>query len=579
MNPVVQAQVSDFVSVNAIEGRSSSEQFEIYSIYSVLNGGLGESIDPVEAHLEGSEFGLDGLAILVQGRLVTNKVEAEEAIEDIRSPSIDFHFFQSKTGTSFDYGNMSKFFDSIAGFFDSSMKGESPQLDDLLDAKDFLYEHGIGRRNPGIHAYYVCTGNYDRPARLEKLISNTRTQWSDLNIFDPDRQKIEMVGARELQRLYRAAASSVESTIDFPRNVVLPAHGSVEEAYIGYLTADQLLNIISIRGDDGEISEINKSVFFDNIRDFDPDSKINKDISATLAAGEGSDFVFRNNGITVVSKSIDRTGDKFRIEDYQIVNGCQTSNIVFNNRGNVNEVNIPFRLIGTKDDNFISSIIAGTNRQNSVREEQFWALRPFMKNFEEYCSSLDDEHKIFFERRENQFRGQKVEKARIVQPSTLMKVVAATILHQPNRSARDYRGISAEYQDRLFQDDHDVRLYYAACYLNYKLDFLWRNQRLDNGLKIYRFYILSGIGSKVIGAGDVFNKRKADIENAAAELVALCDDETRLKAAINNISDVVQLRVKSIAGDGSRERLRDAIRSESFAKSFDADLAAAKFKI
>jgi len=579
VNPVVQAQVSDFVSVNAIEGRSSSEQFEIYSIYSVLNGGLGESIDPVEAHLEGSEFGLDGLAILVQGRLVTNKVEAEEAIEDIRSPSIDFHFFQSKTGTSFDYGNMSKFFDSIAGFFDSSMKGESPQLDDLLDAKDFLYEHGIGRRNPGIHAYYVCTGNYDRPARLEKLISNTRTQWSDLNIFDPDRQKIEMVGARELQRLYRAAASSVESTIDFPRNVVLPAHGSVEEAYIGYLTADQLLNIISIRGDDGEISEINKSVFFDNIRDFDPDSKINKDISATLAAGEGSDFVFRNNGITVVSKSIDRTGDKFRIEDYQIVNGCQTSNIVFNNRGNVNEVNIPFRLIGTKDDNFISSIIAGTNRQNSVREEQFWALRPFMKNFEEYCSSLDDEHKIFFERRENQFRGQKVEKARIVQPSTLMKVVAATILHQPNRSARDYRGISAEYQDRLFQDDHDVRLYYAACYLNYKLDFLWRNQRLDNGLKIYRFYILSGIGSKVIGAGDVFNKRKADIENAAAELVALCDDETRLKAAINNISDVVQLRVKSIAGDGSRERLRDAIRSESFAKSFDADLAAAKFKI
>ncbi len=459
------------------------------------------------------------------------------------------------------------------------MKGESPQLDELLDAKDFLYDKGLGRKNPGIHAYYVCTGNYDKPARLEKLIDTTRTQWSDLNIFDPDRQKIEMVGARELQRLYRAASSSVEATIDFPRNVVLPAHESVEEAYIGYLTAEQLLNIIGLKEEDGSVSEINKSVFFDNIGDFDPDSKINKDISNTLQSGEGSDFVFRNNGITVVAKSIDRTGDKFKIEDYQIVNGCQTSNIVFNNRFVAAEVNVPFRLIGTKDDDFISSIIAGTNRQNSVREEQFWALRPFMKNFEEYCISLDEDHKIFFERRENQFRGQKVEKARIVQPSTLMKVVAATILHQPNRSARDYRGISAEYQDRLFQEDHDVRLYYAACYLNYKLDFLWRNQRLDSGLKIYRFYILSGIGSKVLGSGDVFSKKKSDIENAANSLILLCDDENRLKAAINNVSAVVESRVKALGTETSRERLRDAIRSESFAKFFESELSASNFSI
>lgn len=106
MNPVVQAQVSDFVTTNAIEGRSQSEQFEIYSIFSVLNGGLGESIDPVEAHLAGTEFGLDGVAILVQGRLVTSRSDAEEAIEDIKGPILDFHFFQSKTGTNFDYGNM-----------------------------------------------------------------------------------------------------------------------------------------------------------------------------------------------------------------------------------------------------------------------------------------------------------------------------------------------------------------------------------------------------------------------------------------------------------------------------------------
>ena len=395
MNPVVRAQVSDFAATNALAERSESELFEIYSIYSILNGGLGESIDPVDAHLTGNEFGVDGVAILVQGRLVLSVDDASDAITDIKSPQIDFHFFQSKTGTSFDYGNISKFYDSISGFFDGSMRGESPQLDDLLDVKDMLYEKAVGRKNPGVHAYYVCTGNYDKPTRIEKLINSTRTQWLDLNIFDPDRVVTQMVGAKDLQRQYRAASSSAEVTIDFPRNVVLPAHGSVDEAYIGYLTAEEVIKLVSIFDDDGDIGEINKAIFFDNIRDFDPDSKINKDIASTLAKGEGSDFIFRNNGITVVSKSIDRTGDRFRIEDYQVVNGCQTSNIVFNNKEHVTGVNIPFRLIGTKDDDFISSIISGTNRQNAVREEQFWALRPFMKNFEEYCNSLDDDHKIF----------------------------------------------------------------------------------------------------------------------------------------------------------------------------------------
>jgi hypothetical protein len=514
---------------------------------------------------------MDGVAILVQGRLISDTTDASDAIADIKNPQIDFYFFQSKTGTSFDYGEISKFFDAVSGFFNGEMAGESAQLDDLVAVKDALYERAVGKRNPGLHAYYVCTGNYDSPARIQKLISTTNSQWAELNIFDADRINIHMIGAKELQRLYRAASSSVEVSIDFPRNVVLPSHGSVEEAYLGYLTAEEVLKLVSLTDEDGNITEINKSVFFDNIRDFDPDSKINKEVSRTLASGEGSDFIFRNNGITVVSKSIDRTGDKFRIEDYQIVNGCQTSNILFNNRESSGEVNVPFRLIGTKDDDFISSIIAGTNRQNPVREEQFWALRPFMKSFEEYCNSLDDDHRIYFERRENQFRGQKVEKARIIQPSALMKAVAATLLNQPNRAARDYRGISLEYQDKLFKDEHDVRPYYASCYLHYKLDFLWRNQRIDSSLKIYRYYLMAAIGRTAFGSGDVFSKRKSDIEQISDRVIRFCDNETVMKSVIEKIGRALNRRISSMGID-AREKLRDTIRSETFAKAFDSDL-------
>lgn len=572
MNPVIKAQLLDFSTEQNLLAHNESEQFEIYCIYSVINGGFGESVDATDAHLSGSEFGLDGVAILIQGNMVTDTTSAYAIIEGIKNPDVEFHFFQSKTGTAFDYGNISKFFDAIIGFFDGTMRGESEQLDDLMDVKDLIYDKYLGRRNPAVSAHFACTGNYDSPSRIEKLISSTKTKLSALNIFDHDRIAIQMIGAKDLQRLYRAASSAVESTIEFPRNVVLPSHNSVEEAYLGYLEASQIIKLVSHMNEHNIAVDINKSVFFDNIRDFDPDSRINNEISSALARGEKHDFVFRNNGITVVAKSIDRTGDRFRIEDYQIVNGCQTSHILFNNRTSLDEVYVPFRLIGTKDDDFISSIISGTNRQNPVREEQFWALRPFMKNLEEYSKSLDPEQRIFFERRENQFRGQKIEKARIVQPSTMMKVVAASLLNQPNRSARDYRTIITEYQDKLFLEDHDVRLYHSACYLHYKIDSLWRNKKIDNNLKIFRFYFMAAIGKVIIGSGDVFLKRRKDIELIFTEIMQISHDEDRLKHAITR-THFILIECMTKFDTSTREKLRDAIRSETFAKAFDSDLA------
>ncbi len=575
MNPVIKAQVTEFGSTEEMSSLPESELFELYSIYSILNGALGERVDASEAHLAGSEFGVDGVAILVQGRLISNAEEATQAIEGIRNPLIDFYFFQAKSGTSFDYGNMSKFFDSISGFFDDSMKDESDQLNDLMAAKDVLYGR-IGRRNPGVHAYYACTGNYDAPGRIERLIGSTKSQWNDLNIFDPQAIMINMVGAKQLQRYYRAASSATETVIDFPRNVVLPTHGSVEEAYLGYLTAAEIVKMVGLSDEDtGEIEDINKAVFFDNVRDFDSDSKINAEIAETLARGEGDDFIFRNNGITVVAKTIDRTGDRFKIQDYQVVNGCQTSHIIFNNRSQAENVNIPFRLIGTKDDDFISSIIAGTNRQNPVREDQFWALRPFMKNFEEYCKSLDDDHKIYFERRENQYRGQKVERARVMQPSILMKAVAATILHQPNRSARDYRGIIAEYQEKLFLDEHDVRPYYASCYLNYRLDYLWRNRKLNSDSKIFKYYIMAGIAKNTYARNNLISQGKNEIEKFHKLIIDLCDNENALKNTAENVG-ILASKLLEDFDVSTRERLRDTIRSETFVASFDAAIAKLK---
>jgi hypothetical protein len=295
-------------------------------------------------------------------------------------------------------------------------------------------------------------------------------------------------------------------------------------------------------------------------------------------SGGGSEFVFRNNGITVVSRNIDRTGDRFRLEDFQIVNGCQTSNIIYelvhgegvgeaDRQKVLNTLQVPLRLIGSKDDDFVSSIIVGTNRQNSVRDEQFWALRPFMKSLEEYSRNLEAEEVIYLERRDNQYRNQEVERTRVVQPSVLMKAVAAALLFQPQRAARDYRGILAEYENKIFLDDHDVRIYHAVAYLYYRLEFLWRNQKIENKFKTFRYYILAGIGIQAIGDENIFSLKKQKIAAASEKIIEIGRDEDTLKSSIEHIVSVIEDRLAELSVT-TQERIRDTIRAEAFAGTF-----------
>ncbi len=564
MNPVNQAQVKEFSKEFDLVKKSESDQFELYSIYSIINGGSGENIDPFDAHLSGTEFGLDGVAIIVQGNLVTDADEAATAVAETKNPQIDFYFFQSKTSPSFDYGEISKFFDSVKEFFSGGISGESDQLDDLIDAKDYLYGNGVKRRNPGLHCFYASTGNYDQPAKIERLVENTRNDLLELNIFDEDSTEINLYGASQLQRLYRAASTATEVTIDFKENVVLPKHDSVDEGYIGFLPASELLKVISLYDENNDVTGINKSIFFDNIRDYNPNSKINKEIISSLEDGEHRNFVYRNNGITVVSKSIDRTGNNFTIDDFQIVNGCQTSNVIFHNRDNLEGIYVPFRLIGTKDEEFIFSIISGTNKQNPVRDEQFWSLLPFMKNLEEFSRNAPTDKRIFLERRENQYRSEAVERARIIQMQPFLKAATAGLLGAPHRAARNYKAEIGENIEDILGERDDVRPAYAIAFLHYRLEFMWRNQKISAVTKIYRFFIIDSVVRQVLGRRAFIGLSNKEKIKFSEEVIKVASDEKRLATLVKTTEKVLDSHLKTLGVATAREKLRDTIRSESF---------------
>ena len=566
MNPIIKAQLNDFRKSNGAVSGKDSDAFEVMSIFAVENGLLGENIDPFKIHLRGAEFGVDGIAVIIQGTVCADADEADAALSVGKNHNTAFHFFQSKTSDGLDYGDVSKFLDAVYDFFTglNLLKGE--QIEDLVSARDKVFGAAT-RSNPELCCFYCTTGAGEVSGAIEALVEANNKRLHALNIFES--VKIIFVGAKDLQQGFRAATNASTATINFPNNVVMPVHPQVDEAYIGYVSADQILELALGEPDGSGDRHINRSVFYDNVRDFNPDSEINKSILAEIQAGELDSFVFKNNGVTVVAKEVVRKRDNFTISDYQIVNGCQTTNILANARDNSRNIMVPLRVIGSRDADFVSKIIVGTNKQNEVRQDQFWALLPFMKDLETYCSAQLDDNKILIERRDNQYRDTTSERMRITRPSDLMKAAAAMFFYQPHRAARDRRGIRNEFSSKIFIEGHSVELYHAAALAMYKFDYLVRTSRVDRARSIFKFYSLYALVRKNWRDANILDAPPKSQSKVHGKILETIGSNDVFVAHIDLVSDAIE---KMISGSNakSREQIRDYIRTDSFIEAFNA---------
>lgn len=566
MNPIVRAQLEDFKKTNSQAAYDDSEFFEVMSIFAVENGILGENIDPFRAHLKGQEFGIDGIAISIQGALCTDADEADSILSAGKNHVGSFHLYQSKTSNSLDYGDIAKFLDAVYDFFTGSKLLKSSQIEDLAVVRDRVFAAAT-RSNPELKCYFCTTGSGKASDAIQTLIQSNRTKLEALNLFGSI--QIRCLGAREIQEAFRAATNSSSASIIFPENITLPDHNNIEEAYIGYVAADQILEMVLGEKDNLGARCINRALFYDNVRDFNPESEINKSILAELAAGDLSSFVFKNNGITVVAKKISRKGDTFTIEDFQIVNGCQTTNILsLVPEMDTKNISVPLRLIGSSDPDFVAKIIVGTNRQNEVREDQFWALKPFMKDLEIYCSGQSGDQKILIERRENQYRDVATERTRIMKPSDLMKIAAAVFFFQPNRAARDHRGIRTEFKNKIFAQEHSVELYHMAALSLYKFDYLIRTSRVNRAYVINKFFILYALVRQFWDRPNLLEAKEKQRSKVHKSVMAIILDNEAYVAHIEKVSSHINNLVSAEVLK-SREKLRDYIRTESFFENFE----------
>jgi hypothetical protein len=489
MDRITENLLAEFAGEREMTNLSEEQQFEHFSCYVTVRRQYSESFDT--EHIvtgEGNDTGIDGIAIIVNDVLVTDIDEFQSIHEASANLEVLFVFIQATRSATFDASKIGNFAFGVSDFFEQSPKlPRNSKIADAAAIMSAIYSRSskFKRGNPTCKMYYVTTGKLTPDPNLEARKLTAIADLKAKNLFGE--VDFVAVGADEAQKLYRQARNAIAKDFTFSNRTVVPEINGVTDAYIGLVSAPEFISIL--RDDNGDLL---KGIFYDNVRDWQDYNAVNKEIRNTLESQlTKTRFALMNNGVTIIARTLHPTGNRFHIEDFQIVNGCQTSHVLFGQKEHLDDsVMIPLRLISTQNEEVINAIIRATNRQTQVREDQFFALTEFPKALEVYFQTFPGTHKLYYERRSRQYESLSIEKTRVVNHDNLTRAFASTFLEEPHGATRNYTALKARMGKDLYVAGHRLEPYYVAAFAWYKLEYFFRSGRIESKYKPARYHLL-----------------------------------------------------------------------------------------
>jgi hypothetical protein len=374
MDQISRGFLAEFVAAHDLDLLPEDKRFDHFSAYVTTRVHYREPFDTHDIVVGGDgDGGIDAVAMLANGTLITDIDDFNDLAKNSGSLDVTFIFVQATTSSSFDGSKIGDFGRGVLQFFNPNRTIKfNAEVTAAVEVKDAILKQvaKFTRSNPACWLYYVSTGKWNGDRNLQDRIDAVQSDLRATNLFE--RVEFEAVDAARLQSLYRQTQRAMSRKFTFAKRISLPKLDGVEQSYLGVLPATDFIKLL--QDDNGEIV---LPLFYDNVRGLQKNSSVNGEIQKTLESPERARFMLMNNGVTIIAKGLRPFADEFTIEDYSIVNGCQTSHVLFGQRDNLDSVMVPVRLIHTTNDAIIKSIIHSTNRQTAITQEQFYALDDF----------------------------------------------------------------------------------------------------------------------------------------------------------------------------------------------------------
>jgi len=307
--------------------------------------------------------------------------------------------------------------------------------------------------------------------------------------------------------------------------------------HIGILPYSEFRKIII-----DEDSDKIKPLFSDNVRDFlGLDKKVNEDINKTLGEKKFALFQLLNNGITIIAEENKGRGDKFILNNYQIVNGCQTANVLYANRKlkDIDSIFIPIKLIITEDQDIRDSIIVSTNNQTQIKEEQLLALTKFQKGLEEFYKSMRDG--LFYERRKSQYSfDPSIKKKSIIDIREQIKTYVAMFLEEPHVVSGYFGKVYKERSSQIFHIDHKYEPYYLSGLIHYKFKTLLSSKKINKKYNKARYHVYM-LFRKIAEPNEKVEPNSIEIKKYCDAILKIIRDDNEFLKYFNNVTNIIDI--------------------------------------
>lgn len=469
--------------------------FEHFAAYHVLKHAGLDEID-VSATLVGGENDtqLDAVAITINGDLVTTADEVRACLrEAIDGEAFDvrFMFAQATMSAKFPSDKVALFATGVLNFFlpETRLKQSAPLVGwRALKEQILLALAALGRGSATADVFVVWPGTWTTEGHEAHATGVAEAALATLKatglLTDVRFHRIDSV---RLQGLVVDDTLANTATLRLEGMAELTGIAGVSFAAIGYVAAFDYLATIADGDPASPAARIKSDVFHGNVRAFlGDDARVNRHIRESIVGADGAaqaEFVLRNNGVTIIAEAVDRDAGSgtLKLRNFQVVNGCQTSHVLFHNRAHLTpSLRLPIKVIATTVPEIAQNIILGLNRQTQIDELQILARNDFVRRLKRHCdvtpagrsagSGGERLPLVMFERRTGEFRHvPERERIRIVTLQELMQTYAAAFMESPHSVHDGGKGyLLRQVPRRMFADDHDVGFYFASGLL------LWR---------------------------------------------------------------------------------------------------------
>lgn len=340
-DPILSAYLKEFSEAADLTDLSDADLFEYFASYCVIVRDFSEYTNLEDTIVAGEkDTAIDSISIFLNDIHVVNTTQVDD-IAGQQKLDADFCFVQAKTSRALNAAEIGSFIQGVKEFFGPQFMPANDSIWEKRSVSDYVFSKSVKMRSkPKLYLYYCYTGSFRNDETILARVEAGKSDIGALNLFS--QISFVFLDSDRLQERYQEINLRIEREIQLNEYASLPQINGIVQAYLGVLPCKELVKLLS--NSDGKL---HKALFNENVRDFLSRNPVNDEIAATLCSTDRqSRLAALNNGITIVARDIKIVGKKFTLGDYQIVNGCQTSHIVFDHQNQLrDDTSIPVKII------------------------------------------------------------------------------------------------------------------------------------------------------------------------------------------------------------------------------------------